>query len=48
MLAGAANAWPAGACQRVNAYDHEIGADRIELICWTSDFALSVPEPSMR
>ena len=47
-LAGASTSWPAGACQSVNAFDHEIGADRAELICWTSDFALSLPEPGVR
>jgi hypothetical protein len=47
-VAGANSAWPAGACQSVNVYDHEIGADRAELICWTSDFALSIPEPGGR
>ena len=47
-LAGAANAWPAGACQQVNTFDYEINADRPELICWTNDFALNVPEPSVR
>jgi hypothetical protein len=47
-LAGANNSWPAGACQRVNTYDHEIGVDRLELVCWTSDFTLTIPEPGVR
>ena len=47
-VAGANSSWPAGACQSVSSYDHEIGADRAELICWTSDFALSIQEPGGR
>jgi hypothetical protein len=47
-LAGAANAWPAGACQQVNTFDRENGAGGPDLVCWTSDFALTVPEPGVR
>ena len=46
-LAGAASVWPA-ACERVSTFDVDRGFDRMELVCWTDDFALSVPEPGAR
>ncbi|HZS01571.1 MAG TPA: hypothetical protein VFE37_22835 [Chloroflexota bacterium] len=46
--AGAAAAWPAGACQQVDSFGLESGADRAGLVCWSSDFTLSVPEPGVR
>jgi hypothetical protein len=47
-LAGAASAWPAGACERVSTFDLDRSFDQMELVCWTDDFALSVPEPGGR
>jgi hypothetical protein len=46
--AGATNVGPAGACEPVNSLDDQIDRDRSELICWTGDFTLSVPEPGVR
>ena len=47
-LAGANLSGPVGTCQNVNSFGPETRADRAELVCWTSDFALSIPEPGVR
>jgi len=48
VLAGTSDSWPSGACESTYTFDIELGRDRPELVCWTSDFSLSVPEPSAR
>ncbi|HEY7066300.1 MAG TPA: hypothetical protein VII06_32810 [Chloroflexota bacterium] len=48
VLAGTSDSWPSGACESTYTFDVELGRDRPELVCWTNDFSLSVPEPSAR
>ena len=46
VLAGTSNAWPAGACESTYTFDVDLGRDRPDLVCWTNDWSLSVPEPA--
>ncbi|HLH22702.1 MAG TPA: hypothetical protein VK066_09275 [Chloroflexota bacterium] len=47
-LAGSTNPWGMDSCQRGYSFDAVAGVDREELVCWTNDFTLNVPEPVAR
>jgi hypothetical protein len=47
-LAGANNSWPSGDCDRVEVFDHESYSVHTEMLCWGSDYALSLAGPGVR